>query len=331
MAALRPLRVSASVGEVRAYLLAAARTTLAGHWRRTLGREITTLDDDDRRNGVRRPAGVTAGPGPHRRDPGRPAGAVPTNPRAAVSRRLLGAGGGGAAGGQRGQRQGAAVSRAAPGRPGGAGGGPSERTGSTPVHRGPAERAAAAARSRPRRPTSRSFAPRSACGRRDRDPARRARSSSPICTGGWPPSTPAGDPEGGPVRTIGGTRRRFVQGAAIAAAAAAVGVAVDRTLITGGRDDVPGDGQQAAPAAQTLTPSVGDWRTVAASEELPDGAVRAFDLTQRGRFRATHRRCRAGGVRHLHPSGLPAAAGRRLPAVELPVPPDRLRGRRGNC
>jgi RNA polymerase sigma-70 factor (ECF subfamily) len=46
MAALRPLRISASVGEVRSYLLTAARTTLAGHWRRTLGREITTLDDD---------------------------------------------------------------------------------------------------------------------------------------------------------------------------------------------------------------------------------------------------------------------------------------------
>jgi RNA polymerase sigma-70 factor (ECF subfamily) len=46
VAALRPLRVAASVGEVRAYLLAAARTTLAGHWRRTLGREVTTLDED---------------------------------------------------------------------------------------------------------------------------------------------------------------------------------------------------------------------------------------------------------------------------------------------
>jgi RNA polymerase sigma-70 factor (ECF subfamily) len=45
-AALRPLRVSSSRGEVRAYLLATARTVLAGHWRRTLGREITTLDDD---------------------------------------------------------------------------------------------------------------------------------------------------------------------------------------------------------------------------------------------------------------------------------------------
>lgn len=47
LAALRPLRVSASVGEVRAYLLATARTVLAGHWRRTLGRQITTLDETD--------------------------------------------------------------------------------------------------------------------------------------------------------------------------------------------------------------------------------------------------------------------------------------------
>ncbi len=47
LAALRPLRVSASVGEVRAYLLATARTVLAAHWRRTLGRQITTLGDDD--------------------------------------------------------------------------------------------------------------------------------------------------------------------------------------------------------------------------------------------------------------------------------------------
>jgi RNA polymerase sigma factor (sigma-70 family) len=45
--ALRPLRVSASAAEVRAYLLATARTVLAGHWRRTLGREVTTLTDED--------------------------------------------------------------------------------------------------------------------------------------------------------------------------------------------------------------------------------------------------------------------------------------------
>src|SRR3954470_4762748 len=46
LTALRPLRQSASVGEVRAYLLATARTVLATFWRRTLGREITTLDEE---------------------------------------------------------------------------------------------------------------------------------------------------------------------------------------------------------------------------------------------------------------------------------------------
>src|ERR1700737_2780881 len=45
LAALRPLRLSASVGEVRAYLRATARTVLAAHWRATLGREITSIDD----------------------------------------------------------------------------------------------------------------------------------------------------------------------------------------------------------------------------------------------------------------------------------------------
>lgn len=46
LAALRPLRVSASVREVRSYLMATSRTVLADHWRRTLGRELTTLDED---------------------------------------------------------------------------------------------------------------------------------------------------------------------------------------------------------------------------------------------------------------------------------------------
>jgi RNA polymerase sigma-70 factor (ECF subfamily) len=44
--ALRPLQLSVSVGEVRAYLSATARTVLAGYWRRTLGRQITTLEED---------------------------------------------------------------------------------------------------------------------------------------------------------------------------------------------------------------------------------------------------------------------------------------------
>ena len=43
-AALKPLRTSASEGEVRAYLLATARTVLASHWRRHYGTEITTID-----------------------------------------------------------------------------------------------------------------------------------------------------------------------------------------------------------------------------------------------------------------------------------------------
>jgi RNA polymerase sigma-70 factor, ECF subfamily len=45
-AALGPLRTSASVGEVRAYLLATARTVLASHWRRRYGMEITSIDVD---------------------------------------------------------------------------------------------------------------------------------------------------------------------------------------------------------------------------------------------------------------------------------------------
>jgi RNA polymerase sigma-70 factor (ECF subfamily) len=42
--ALGPLRTSASVGEVRAYLLTTARTVLASHWRRRYGLEVTTID-----------------------------------------------------------------------------------------------------------------------------------------------------------------------------------------------------------------------------------------------------------------------------------------------
>ena len=45
LAALRPLRLTASVGEIRSYLRATARTVLAAHWRETLGREITSIDD----------------------------------------------------------------------------------------------------------------------------------------------------------------------------------------------------------------------------------------------------------------------------------------------
>ncbi len=46
MTALRPLRVSATVPEVRKYLKMTARTVLASYWRDRMGRELTTIDED---------------------------------------------------------------------------------------------------------------------------------------------------------------------------------------------------------------------------------------------------------------------------------------------
>lgn len=46
LAALHPLRLTASVAEVRAYLRTTARTVLAAHWRATLGVELTTIDEN---------------------------------------------------------------------------------------------------------------------------------------------------------------------------------------------------------------------------------------------------------------------------------------------
>lgn len=46
LTAVKSLRTTATVGEVRAYLLATARTVLAAHWQRTLGRQVTVIDVD---------------------------------------------------------------------------------------------------------------------------------------------------------------------------------------------------------------------------------------------------------------------------------------------
>jgi RNA polymerase sigma-70 factor (ECF subfamily) len=43
-AALGPMRLGSSKGEVRAYLLATAHTVLASHWRRRLGLPVTSID-----------------------------------------------------------------------------------------------------------------------------------------------------------------------------------------------------------------------------------------------------------------------------------------------
>jgi cytochrome b6-f complex iron-sulfur subunit len=68
--------------------------------------------------------------------------------------------------------------------------------------------------------------------------------------------------------------RRLVATASIAASAAAVGAGVDHVLTR--PTPVPGDG--AGAADQTLVPNTGQWSTVAASADLPEGGVHGFDL-----------------------------------------------------
>ena len=46
MTALKPLRVSATVPEVRKYLRMTARTVLASYWGDRMGRPVTSIDDD---------------------------------------------------------------------------------------------------------------------------------------------------------------------------------------------------------------------------------------------------------------------------------------------
>jgi RNA polymerase sigma-70 factor (ECF subfamily) len=46
LTAYKRLRTTASIGEVRAYLLATARSVLAEHWRATLGHQVTDIDLD---------------------------------------------------------------------------------------------------------------------------------------------------------------------------------------------------------------------------------------------------------------------------------------------
>jgi nitrite reductase/ring-hydroxylating ferredoxin subunit len=66
-----------------------------------------------------------------------------------------------------------------------------------------------------------------------------------------------------------GTRRQVVIGTGLAAASAAAGIVVGRTLLA----------ETAAPAAQgVLEPNAGAWRAVGASADMPEGAAIAFDL-----------------------------------------------------
>ena len=115
LTALGPLRVSASVGEVRAYLLATARTVLAAHWRRTLGRQITTLDDDRIEDVPTEAPSNEVATGRAQRILAALPERYPSDPRTAVPAGVLDQGGGRRDGCQRRQRQGAAVPGATPG------------------------------------------------------------------------------------------------------------------------------------------------------------------------------------------------------------------------
>lgn len=101
-----------------------------------------------------------------------------------------------------------------------------------------------------------------------------------------------------------GTRRRFIQGASIAAAAATIGAVGEHTLA--GNPDTH-TGQNNPQADATLRPTTGAWRTVAASGDVADGGVRAFDLGSvtgfvhrgNGRVRAVSGTCTHQGCQLL--------------------------------
>ncbi|MER7243849.1 Rieske 2Fe-2S domain-containing protein [Kribbella sp. NPDC000426] len=71
----------------------------------------------------------------------------------------------------------------------------------------------------------------------------------------------------------GSSRRRFVLSiAAASAASAAVGVGAEMAL------SGSGGAVTAEPSEQTITPDNGEWRGIVALKDLPDGAVRPFDV-----------------------------------------------------
>jgi cytochrome b6-f complex iron-sulfur subunit len=76
-----------------------------------------------------------------------------------------------------------------------------------------------------------------------------------------------------PTPKWGATRRNVIVGTSAAAAAAVAAVSIDRALV----DSAPiADGGNSDTAE--LTPNIGRWTRVAATAEVPDGAMRPFDL-----------------------------------------------------
>jgi cytochrome b6-f complex iron-sulfur subunit len=76
-----------------------------------------------------------------------------------------------------------------------------------------------------------------------------------------------------PTPQWGATRRNLIVGTSAAAAAAVAAVSIDRALID--RAQVADGDNSGAPE---LIPNTGRWMRVAASAEVPDGAMRPFDL-----------------------------------------------------
>lgn len=100
---------------------------------------------------------------------------------------------------------------------------------------------------------------------------------------GDPAPAAAEDPEPGRGARRAGwpsSRRRLVGAVSAAVAGAAAGVGVGRALLAPDDGGNRGDRTEGttALAAASLRPAQGMWRTVAASADLPEGAVRPFDL-----------------------------------------------------
>ena len=108
----------------------------------------------------------------------------------------------------------------------------------------------------------------------------------------------AADLDPPPVRQRASPRRTFLRGATVAAGAAVAGGGIEHLLST----QAPAASPQ---PAGTLSPDHGNWHTVAASADLPDGTIRPFTagpvtgFVERagGRLRAvsgicTHQGCR---------------------------------------
>jgi cytochrome b6-f complex iron-sulfur subunit len=76
------------------------------------------------------------------------------------------------------------------------------------------------------------------------------------------------------VHKPGTTRRHVIVGTSAAAAAAVAAVSIDRAVIDSGQ---VADGDNNSDSGE-LTPNTGRWLRVAASADVPEGAMRPFDL-----------------------------------------------------